>query len=102
MYEEQNIMTQSDYEPYLLSLYPTQTTTIIDTDYDSYAVIYNCGTLLAGFLVFDDYIVLSKNSVNYDLYSDSNVVALLTLLLSFPDLDENSIAGPYSIHSDCP
>ena len=64
MYEEQNIMTQSDYEPYLLSLYPTQTTTIIDTDYDSYAVIYNCGTLLAGFLVFDDYIVLSKNSVN--------------------------------------
>ncbi len=99
-------MIPSDFEPYLFLLEsinsPTQTTTIIDTDYNNWAVIYNCGTYLDGLLVFDDYIVLSKNSVNYNLRSSSMLEALVTLFSSFPDLDENTLSGPNDIHDNCP
>ena len=85
MYEQQNIMSQGYFEPYVLQLYESQKTTIVDTDYNSWAVIYNCATFL-GFFVFEDYIVASKNTINNNGYSASMTAAINVLVDSFPDI----------------
>ena len=105
MYEEQNKMIPNDFEPYLFSLESVSklesTTMIVDTDYNNWAVIYNCAKIL-GFFVFDDYMVLTKNSVIYDVYSSAIDSALTSLVLAFPDIDPDSLSGPHAIQDNCP
>ena len=106
MYEEQNKMRPGDFEQYLFLLEaiasPKQTTMIVDTDYNNRAVIYNCGTLLDGLLYFDDFIVLTKNSVNYNVQSPAIKSAILSLTQAFRGFDMNSMSGPYIIQDNCP
>ena len=67
---------------------------VVDTDYNNWAVMYQCNLDFFELFSVEDVVIASKNSVNYNMNSLSMQQAINVVKQKLPRIDLSSMASP--------